>query len=402
MTLPITSFSISINNILSPDDDGNGSVYISKTQMPLPSNFVQGGPTNLVDLANLVGPSNISINYYAAPTGQVGNHGCWATWSLVIGFTFVNGTTSNPVQFAVTPNDPGTPYTYTGNQWTLVATSSSAPSYAQTVAGDTTGSGKGCNLKSGGWSGVGVNLRMDVTVNMNTYCTTGTNVYSQNMCYNYLGDYFNTGQGTTQMSTYLQNYCAATFPDQDLSVLIDPTTDPRNVDICSCNMPSADYDQFFNSVMNTLPSNQTASFASIPRQCVFSPCDSSNFQPASLNECPVPNCLNVVSMTGNTITSPIDVTQSIDCPISPSSAAPAIPAAPSSDPNSGQPLSPPPSNTTSNIWIWIVILIFIIIVISSALGWYYYSKNKGKPNTNISNINKQHITSTKTSTKKIL
>ena len=371
-TVPPNNFEINIVNILNPDEDGIANATLTPQLLRIPPNFSYGGinaPTDLQSLADLVGPDNITIKYYAKPNGSDSGHGCKATWTLLAGVATTDGK-SYSAPIAQTDDAPNQSTSYDSNPYVLIGTSNYSARTVSSWDDGGKGSGDGCRFGSkGGWSQVKISLKISVLVDFSSYCLTGDMIYSSDMCYDYMGQYFGSGNATMQMTDYVQGYCSDTFPDDDLNVFTDGTADTRNTQICACNMDSGDYIAFVDSAAEQIQGN----FASIDPPCVFPACNSSNFQPAALEGCPVPSCLNFTSLDGNDIDGQVNINQTADCqstfsPISfdQDSSGNNPGTNPPNPPNAPNP--PDSSDSDSNAMLWIIIFVVIIFIIIMGSG----------------------------------
>ena len=376
MSVPPNSFSIMINDMIVPDSDGNGYGTIDPSSLKIPQGFIAGSPPNLQALASLVGPENIMITYTTVPTGYVTGHQCKITYDLIMDLNYQNGTSKPGTIVAKSDISPGDAHTFTSADNVVVDTTSEIAVSASTTRGHIDGGGgQGCGGKSE-WDNTRINLRLDVVVNLEDYCTTKNNIYDQDMCYNYLGEYFQSGEETDYMTTYVQDYCVRTMPTGSLDDL--NTADKRNTNICACNMPVESYDDFVAEAEK----QYTGDFSSMPPQCVYPLCDTSSFQPAALDGCPVPSCLNLVVDSGGNTTGGINTSQSTDCA--------------SYKPKSSKTINNDQENTIggdgsdngdggdsqndsdSNLLLWFIVIVVILLLISLMTGSIFYMNRRKK------------------------
>ena len=306
---PSDTFTIIVNNVLQPNDEGNSSATIADSQLAIPDGWIEDSPSNLRELVNLVGHDNVIMSYYAAPNGTAAEHLCFSVWSIQVGMKMEDSTVVQPVSVGSTVSDDFTKTKYTGDAWVPLVRSNQIVSSMSTVQYC---DGNGCWCKfwgNGGWEDVTINLKIVVTVYMTDYCTTGNNIHDQDMCYNYMGDLFNSQTAPASLSSYVQDYCARTVPEQDLRIFGTSKVDARDTDICACNMDRTLYDN-----MMTQANGQTSGdFSSVPPPCLFAYCDISNFQPASLSGCPTPGCFNYANLSGITSSQGLTIDQSEKC-----------------------------------------------------------------------------------------
>ncbi|AUL77469.3 mg777 protein [Tupanvirus deep ocean] len=382
MPSPANSFSIYKNNILNCDSHGNASASFGASDLPIPTGVISGAPSNLHDLVSQVGANAVTMSYYAQANGKVSSHDCWATYTLYVQGRLSDGTSTSKIGITRTSNDPGKGGSVSTN-WQALTTNTNAVITYLGSQEDCNGSGCGCKFESkGGWDGVSISLRIDVTVDLMTYCTKGQNIY-QDMCYNYISDYI-TGVGPTQqISDYMATYCNTKYPSGTLSMFNDPTKmDSKDYQICACNMPDQDYQQFYQSIEGQFPN---LDLGSIPANCLLPACVTSPFKSNKLNGCPIPQCLEIVNIDNSNIAGPVTVNQGANCTkygIQPSPpgtpAAPGtLPPAPYSPPSAGPPSQPSGESFISRYRWWIVgafVILVLLLIILLTTG----KKGKGK------------------------
>lgn len=405
-----TKFTIYLNNLYNCSDEGQGGVVIKSSMLKIPVDAMDGAPDTLSELINIVGPQAVKMNWYAKAAGTVSSHDCWATYVLLIQSVVAMppATSGNEITPSValwrTSNSPNAGGPFDG-PWTLM-TGNTQKVVTQVSTGDdcdgSDGGGCGCRFPSkGGWKGTSISLRVDVEVFMMTFCTTGVNIH-EDICYNYISDYISvTPSGATQhMSDYMGEYCNTKYPNGDLSLFnsIETIGDEKDYNICACNMPQKNYDEFYASAQGYY---SDLNFGSIRYACLFPPCVNSDFMPNNLDKCPVPQCLNVVVLDGNEIEGDVEINQKADCEeygITEDAAAGTPPDG--EDVGSGgsggdgggsggggsgggsgsEPPGTPSSDSGIPSWVWWVVGAIVGLLLLAALGglgYYLFGRKKG-------------------------
>lgn len=357
-----SSFSIYSNNVLTCDSHGNGSVNFSANDFQIPNGILPGSPATLQDLFLLIGAGNILINYYIQATGSVSSHDCWSTYTLYVQGTLGDGSFTNEIGVWATSNNPDSGSSVNSG-WEILLTGADSIISSLSTHENCNGSGCGCAFESkGGWSNVSISLRTDVTVNLLDFCIgTGPNfVYNQNdLCYNYISDYItNTSLGPTQpITSAMQNYCTQKFPNSGLDIFNLPATiDSRDYKLCACNMPDQLYQQFEQSIKGQFPN---LNLGSIRPNCLLPACINSPFKNNELDNCPIPQCLEIVNINGSTISGPTTINQNQNC----SKYGIMGGTTPPSPPPSPTPSQPTLNNFWSKYKWWIFAFLFIIIAL---------------------------------------
>lgn len=352
-------FSIQIPNPIKCDDYGNGSVEISKTDLRLPKEAPytgNDGITNLEELMLFVGPNNVILQWWARAEGEVSDHGCFAVYYLTAygtlteaGSTYSVTTTSSTVVWQ-TERDFGKGGSVNG-KWEAIGGSTNKIMRVGYTGNFCDGS---CNCRfqrNGGWEKTRVYFMVDVTVYLLDFCTIGQNIGLSDTCYYYVGEYINVNGSNLRIDESMLNYCNTKYPGANLDIFNEPN-DPekpgidnvKDRNICSCNMPYRNYDEFYNSVKGYYV---TMDFGSIRYQCLFPQCVNSHFLPSNLDGCPVPQCLQYVVLEGNEIyNNNIYINQESNCEqvnITPETyVPPPQEPPPSSIPGSEPEVNPPP------------------------------------------------------------
>ncbi len=308
-------FEIQINNALSPAANGSASTFFQPRALALPSN-IPGAPATLQDLINLVGPNNISINYYASADGNVSQHDCEAQYTLNAYGRLADGTTTGYTALYTTGADAGSGGPVSTGWIPLITNTTSAIttfSTVETCVDNTSGIGCSCRFESfGGWSRVGVSLLIQATVDLVAYCTaSGTQNINSDLCYNYMSDYITANGATQEITDYMKAYCAAKYPTQGLSILNQPIQiDPKDYNICACNMNDEYYQTFEQSIKSQFPN---LDLGSIRPNCLIPACVTSTFKNNELDNCPIPQCLQIVNINDSNIAGQTTVNQSQNC-----------------------------------------------------------------------------------------
>lgn len=314
----INNFTIYKNNIFTCDSHGNGSYTFNPQDFSIPVGTISGSPSNLHDLYQMVGSNNISIDYYVSATGSVTGHDCWATFTLYASGILSNPSctsNSNKISLHSTGGNPGGGGTVNSGWVPLMKNSIGILNSLQTHQ-ECNGSGCGCNFTNyGGWNGIIISLKIDVTVNLYSYCTTdGTKNIHNDICYNYISNYIKApALGPDQRITdYMKHYCNTTYPKGGLSIFNQPISiDQKDYNICACNMPDEYYQQFEQSIKGQFP---TLNLGSIRPNCLLPACVTSTFKNNELDNCPLPQCLDIVNISNsNFATNNVNINQNQNC-----------------------------------------------------------------------------------------
>ena len=324
-----------------------GGMYISASQLTVPSNTCGNGiglPSTLGQLIQTIGSQYISITYSVMVTGNYSPFNCvFATHFLYASALFADGSTQTGLNLLST-NDSQPVNT----GWIQFPSASSAPITFLGTNNYCTDS-LSCPGCSGGFAGLEISLQITVSINMLDYCMSpNSQNISNNYCFNYMTDFLNPQQGpgpNSLISEYLTNYCSTKYPNGTLDLFNNPDV-IGNVDyqICACNMPQANYNDFLESVQGQFPN---VDIGNIPPQCLFPPCLGSSFKGVNLNGCPLPQCFELVDLNGNVITGNVQVNQSENCS------------------NYGIPGGSTPSSSSNTMYYLIGagVVVFIIVVI---------------------------------------
>lgn len=308
------TFQIYMNNTIKCAPDGSGSVTFTPNSFAIPSGTIYGGPATLAELINMVGAMNILINYYISATGSHSKNDCWALHTLNGVATLSDGTNSGNVMLAYTNYDTGAAAPVNSGWLALMINTTSLIS-TLTTNGQCSYSGCGCGFEYyGGWSGVSISLRLDVFVNLYNYCTAGpvNNIY-QDMCYKYIGDNINDANlGTSeQITSGMKNYCATKYPSGNLSLFNDPSKmDPKDYDLCACNMPDDYYKQLKDSLKTKFPD---MNLGPVEPNCLLPACLGSKFKNNELNNCQVPMCFSQLTVNGDNTVNQAVLNANADC-----------------------------------------------------------------------------------------
>ena len=266
----------------------------------------------------MVASTHISANYYVSASGSVTGHDCDATYTL-----YASGTVSSPT---CTSNTNKINLHSTGrgiggggpvnSGWVLLLKNSVALINSLQTHEECTGSGCGCKFeKYGGWAGVSISLKIEVTVNLYNYCTTNnTKNIHDDICYNYMSNYINASAlGPDQHITdYMKQYCNTAYPKGGLSIFNQPISiDQKDYNICACNMPDEYYQQFEQSIKGQFPD---LDLGSIRPNCLLPACVTSTFKNNELDNCPLPQCLDIVNINNSNIAAgKVSINQNQNC-----------------------------------------------------------------------------------------
>lgn len=360
------TFSIYKNYIFTCNSHGVGSYTFNSQDLPIPAGTITGSPATLQDLYQMVGPNNISIDYYVSALGSVSSHECWAVYTLYATAVISDPSCTsytNKVSLASTSDDPssGAPV---NSGWIPLIKNTVALIVSLQTHEESVGSGTGCKFESeGGWKTVSISLKIDVAVNLYNYCTlNGTKNIHTDMCYNYISDYIGIkGLGADQHITdYMKSYCITAYPKGGLSIFNEPLTiDQRDYNICGCNMPDQYYQQFEQSIKSQYPN---LDLGSIRPNCLLPACVTSTFKNNELSGCPVPQCLDIVNINNSNIADNVNVSQKQKCNQIFNGGTPTPGPSPSPSPG------PTPSPSTKSFWEkykwWILGIILVIIILT--------------------------------------
>ncbi len=373
-TLTITDF-ISIN-----DSPSYINVGIFNPQNYTLTDVNSGTSLTLTDAYNRIGSKYITIGYSCSLNGQVNTTLCPCTTTLTAqaiqpyspnNFAGTSEKMTSIVSVPTSGND-----TYNGDKWIPLYTNVNWLMQSLNVGTTYSDNNCGCAFDNP-YFNLYLNLKVDVFINLRNFCTiSGRTNINYPICYNYISNLCTSGNGCdSQISAYLASYCNSKYPppENGLNIFNRPLdiTD-QDYNLCGCNMPQTDYDVFEQSLVGQdVPA---AYLGSVDPHCLVPACYQSPFQPATLDNCPVPQCLNVTSINNSNISGNVHIDQSQECQeIYAGPAAPGSPSLPSP--------SPTPITTDESFWSkywWLVLLIFFIVVIIIIIITTYILKNKSK------------------------
>jgi hypothetical protein len=321
-----------------------------------PQNYIltdksSGASLSLYDAYVMVGTKYINITYSCALNGTINTTLCPCTTTLqahaVQPYSPNNfqGNAESTVNLANVPTSGGNK-TYNGSSW--IELYKGVNWLMQYLYVGTIYSTDNCGcFADNPYVSMALNLKVDVVINLKNFCTImGKNNINYPICYNYISDVCTSGDGcNSDTSAYLADYCNRKFPvPNGLNVFNKPLQiSSQDYNLCGCNMPQNDYDEFENSLTG---SNVPAAYlGSVDPHCLVPACYQSPFKPATLNGCPVPQCVNVTSITQSNIAGNVNVEQNQEC----------------------DQLYNPPSALSQNPWSkygWIILILVFIIVIA--------------------------------------
>jgi hypothetical protein len=171
-----------------------------------------------------------------------------------------------------------------------------------------------------------------------------------------------------QLSDALATYCQQKYPGKTLSIFNDPSSmDPKDYNLCACNMNDVYYTSFLESLDRMFPGLK-ASLGSIRAQCLLPACSISSFKKTGLDNCPVPQCLEIANIDDSNIAGNVTVNQNANCKQYGITPQPPSPPGPSPGPMPPGPIPPGPAVSPWDkykilIIISIVAVILIIIII---------------------------------------
>ena len=320
----------------SSEGDYCNPVSFDPNQIALhPSYVQQGWPSNMQTLLNIFGNSTTvgTTTLYASVGGTVAGNSCSCGYHLGIQGTMSDMSTFP--RFIIQTKEKGLdnngPEPLNADNWKQVAIFDTIcfPTDVTFVQFDNGGAGCGDNIICGhfygtgpndGWNACQPNIKVVQSIQMINWCSiSNSGNMGTDMCYNFVGNYVDDSwaMGVSpgqQVTTAVQDYCQTKYPDGTLDMFSPECTleNQNDCDMCACNMQQSDYDQFMLSLG---PDATKIAPAGLAPKCLFPPCNISNFQMNGSDGCPVPNCLNIVSMNGNKIVTNGGVTidQSAEC-----------------------------------------------------------------------------------------
>ena len=372
------SFTITVSNIALTEDGKSYTIPL----WPVPQALInQGAPTSLAGLFDLVGSNNIEISYSGQLIGTVGKYNCSCNYDLNATIYYAGpNVLAGPTALWGTGGDTSrvtinTPYVSIGT--ILPHTAPYSIESARANQYNTAGC-KSCG-QDPSFAEVRMNVKIQVKVNLDAYCITwGSNNIHDNICYTYYKQKISDGNvGMDAVTTaYMTDYCLRRFPTEQLEIFYDQPLimDIKDYELCACNMPAYEYNEFKSSIIGTNPE-----LGQFNAQCLFTPCYNSVFKPAALKECPTPNCINIASINNSTVDGPITFNQDIEgC-----STVEVINPAPQ-----GPIPSPPAQETFLQKYGWLILLaicalILILLVAGGGYAAYQYTQPSSGADTSM-------------------
>lgn len=148
------------------------------------------------------------------------------------------------------------------------------------------------------------------------------------------------------------------YPIGGLSIFNDPSNmDPKDYQICACNMPDYNYNQLEKSVKNKISG---LDLDSISPNCLLPACMVSKFKYGSLEKCPIPLCLQYVTVDENNNVINIATNNDQNCKkfgIEP------LGYVPTKNKSISHFTLLNSNRSNNNIWLILIILIFVIFLI---------------------------------------
>jgi hypothetical protein len=278
--------------------NGDSSKNVNPNELTFSSTGIDDRtlPRSLGDLLKIVPPRYITYAIYVNANGNISKHDCWQYTFLMVenhsqnqadGIVAVARTDWEPDSGGPVKLFGGEIYNYDNQSWYKLYI---GPKLLDKLSsGDRTqpGAGSGCAFYPfGGWSEVKISMLLFATVNVRSYCTEGDNL-GNNFCFAMMDNYFAGKPGTVESATteYVREYCTRNVANGDLA-----TASARNQQICACNM--RDYSKY----------NLGNNVSGVRTECFLDDCLRSNFKPGVLNNCPAPECLNLVSIDRSPVT----------------------------------------------------------------------------------------------------
>jgi len=325
-------------------------------------------PKTLGDLRKIVPDKYITYSVYANANGSVSKHDCEQyNFLTILGYTgtSVDGTVYVArTDYAANSGGDitlfgGNAYYYDNDPWYKLYTGPKLLDKITSGNRDQPGPGRTCTFYDyGGWSAAKVSVLFFVTVDVQSYCTESDNI-GNDFCFAMMGDYYKDtsrkmGQAT---ATYVSEYCARNIPNGDLS-----TASAKNQQICACNMPEGSYDHY----------NVGRNVTGIRKVCYLNDCLRSPFKPANLNDCPAPNCLNLVAIDNSPVTGGgnLNINQGSEC-------LNILNGSDNNGDNNGD-INPTPTSTQQSFFeknktIIIIIIVIIVLIIIAATFYFVAS-----------------------------
>jgi hypothetical protein len=301
-------FDILFPGILKPDKSGGSEKNISGSYtLPEDLNF----KGDIYQLRDYVGIENFSVKQYAKAEGTFKQGDCAFVRYLNFWGKVKEGHIKEIVLYASSTNTE----VRFATDWKFV---NDNPSLLQIIGTSGTCAGSGCGCAFYGWQETVISLKTIVTLNMITACTKEEKIYDD-LCYDFMGTLisgYNNNPAETifpkpYIDSYLSTYCETKYYNKDLSMFNDRhKVDEKDYNICACNMNPTYYLEFINSLREKYPELK---LETLKPNCLLPSCTVSNFKPSTLNNCPVPQCLNVVNLRGNKIEGDIHISNNAKC-----------------------------------------------------------------------------------------
>lgn len=115
----------------------------------------------------------------------------------------------------------------------------------------------------------------------------------------FVSDYITKNGANQETTTYMQQYCTQKYPTGGLSIFGELiNTDPK------------DYQQFELTFKNQFPS---LNLGSIRPNCLLPACINSPFKNNELDNCPIPQRLEIVNIDNSDITGKVIINQNVNC-----------------------------------------------------------------------------------------
>lgn len=315
----LNKFTITVSNIKLTDLDSSKSdrTVVVYPSWPVPSDLVgRGLPSYLESLIKYLGNVNVSTTFTVSLSGQVGSFNCDCIYNIIVtvddyrtGKAIV---TAGPTKVWENPKGENAQKDANVNNAPLQATDPYVSPQRVIIQKRDTDNIAGCTwcVQEPDFKNVVMTIKAHVTLNFDNFCiTTGQNYMHDDYCYAYFTQKLADDKGAdAKTTTYLQDYCNRNYPNEQLDAFYNAPIpfDSKDYNICACNMPDSEYNDFKDSVIGSQPQ-----FGPYHAKCLFSPCYSSVFKPIAIDGCPQPDCINVTAINDSTIDGPVEINQNI-------------------------------------------------------------------------------------------
>lgn len=322
MSSKIIEFTIDVRNIFQPSAEGPGSAYIPRYTLVVPPNIFTNPPQYLEDLIIMVGSENVRMDWYVQASGWVSKMDCDVIYELKVwGNSYYvpdtsHGTSLDAVVVAHTDHINRNAVNLNGDYKLLLGNTEQiirelySDDDCTELGFINLGQCSYCRFPSfGGWKDTWISARVVVRVNMYDYCLANNRIYDD-PCYDYIGTYIISNGSDENIDKTMATYCDTKYPGATLEIFNDPNAIGRDFNICACNMPQKNYDEYYASLQTYYPD---LDIGDNYIQCMYPQCVNSHFKPSPLGVCDAPQCMTVVSTDGNDIEGTIYINTTVNC-----------------------------------------------------------------------------------------